>query len=139
MFEKKLADTRTRFAPSPTGHIHIGSLRTALFNYLFARQQHGQFILRIEDTDKERSRLEWEYELLKVFEWLGINWDEGPVLSDNQIFDTNYSIKYIGPYAPYRQSERKLIYRKYLEQMLTQGTAYYCFCKKKMWKQKSSI
>jgi len=130
MFEKKLADTRTRFAPSPTGHIHIGSLRTALFNYLFARQQHGQFILRIEDTDKERSRLEWEYELLKVFEWLGINWDEGPVLSDNQIFDTNYSIKYIGPYAPYRQSERKLIYRKYLEQMLAQGTAYYCFCKK---------
>lgn len=131
MFGKKPAPIRTRFAPSPTGHVHIGSLRTALFNYLLARQKQGQFILRIEDTDMERSRFEWEFELLKVFEWLGINWDEGPVLEDGQVYEPdNYTINYIGSYAPYRQSERKEIYKKYLEKMLADGTAYYCFCNK---------
>lgn len=131
MFGKKPTPIRTRFAPSPTGHVHIGSLRTALFNYLLARQKNGQFILRIEDTDMDRSRFEWEFEILKVFEWLGIGWEEGPVLSDGQVYEPdNYKINYVGPYAPYRQSERKEIYRKYLEKMLQDGTAYYCFCNK---------
>jgi nondiscriminating glutamyl-tRNA synthetase len=122
---------RTRFAPSPTGHVHIGSLRTALFNYLLARQKRGQFILRIEDTDVERSKTEWEYELIKVFEWLQINWDEGPVLpNDPNINPANYQPDYLGEFAPYRQSERKNIYRKYLQKMIDEGTAYYCFCNK---------
>lgn len=122
---------RTRFAPSPTGHVHIGSLRTALFNYLLARQKKGQFILRIEDTDKERSKTEWEYELIKIFEWLQLNWDEGPILpKDLDINPADYQPDYLGAFAPYRQSERKNIYRKYLQKMIEEGTAYYCFCNK---------
>ena len=131
MDPKNKIPIRTRFAPSPTGHVHIGSLRTALFNYLFAKQNNGQFILRIEDTDTERSRVEWEYELIKVFEWLNIDWDEGPVLpAQIQQFDDNYKIDYVGPFAPYRQSERKEIYKKYLQKMIADGSAYYCFCNK---------
>ncbi|HNY35726.1 MAG TPA: glutamate--tRNA ligase [Candidatus Pacearchaeota archaeon] len=112
---------RTRFAPSPTGHLHIGTIRTALFPFLFARKNKGTFILRIEDTDLERSKKEWEDELLMGLNWMGINWDEGPVVN---------SLDYIGGHSPYRQSERTKIYRKYLEQMLKDGHAYYCFCSK---------
>lgn len=112
---------RTRFAPSPTGHLHIGTIRTALFPFLFARKNKGTFILRIEDTDLERSKKEWEDELLMGLNWMGFNWDEGPVAGSKD---------YIGEHAPYRQSERGKIYRKYLEQMLADGHAYYCFCSK---------
>jgi len=115
--EKKI---RTRFAPSPTGHLHIGTVRTALFPFLFSRKNKGTFVLRIEDTDLERSKKEWEEELLKGLNWLGISFDEG--------IDTNG--KDFGPYAPYRQSERASIYRKHLEKMIEQGQAYYCFCPK---------
>jgi len=112
---------RTRFAPSPTGHLHIGTIRTALFPFLFARKNKGTFILRIEDTDLERSKKEWEDELLMGLNWMGIDWDEGPVANSSE---------YIGSHTPYRQSERTGIYRKYLEQMLADGHAYYCFCTK---------
>lgn len=111
--EKKI---RTRFAPSPTGHLHIGTVRTALFPFLFSKKNKGTFILRIEDTDLERSKKEWEDELLKGLKWLNISWEEGPGPE--------------GPHAPYRQSERASVYRKHLEKMLEEGKAYYCFCPK---------
>lgn len=98
---------RVRFAPSPTGPLHIGGARTALFNWLFAKSQQGDFILRIEDTDKERSKPEFEEDIKKGLEWLGITWDEY-----------------------YRQSDRGEIYREYLEKLLEEHKAYYCFCSK---------
>ena len=107
---------RVRMAPSPTGLAHIGTARTALFNYLFAKNQSGKFILRIEDTDKERSKKEFETDVFESLRWLGLNWDEGPGVE--------------GGFGPYRQSERLALYTKYLEQLLEQGKAYYCFCKK---------
>jgi len=122
---------RTRFAPSPTGPLHIGGVRTALFNYLFARKNRGDFILRIEDTDKERSRQEWEVQLMESLEWFGLNWDEGPVLSDQQKIDFgNHLVSYAGSHAPYRQSERTDVYKKYLQQLIDSGRAYFCFCTK---------
>ncbi len=122
---------RTRFAPSPTGPMHIGGVRTALFNYLFARKNKGAFVLRIEDTDKERSRPEWEMQILESLEWFGLKWDEGPIISDQQKINLgNHSISYIGDYAPYRQSERTGIYKKYLQELLDKGQAYFCFCTK---------
>ncbi len=128
--QSNLGTVRTRFAPSPTGPIHIGSIRTALFNYLFAKKNNGKFILRVEDTDMERSKPEWEHQMIKIFEWLKLDWDEGP-LSGQQIFDfDNYKINYVGPHAPYRQSERKEIYKKYLQKLLDEDKAYYCFCNK---------
>jgi len=123
----------TRFAPSPTGPAHIGSIRTALFNYLLSKKLGGTFILRIEDTDKERSKVEWEHMLIRSLKWLGFSWDEGPIIVEGQesIFDkTNYSIRYIGNKGPYRQSERTEIYKKYLQKLLDEGHAYYCFCTK---------
>jgi nondiscriminating glutamyl-tRNA synthetase len=133
-FVRQPADTagavRTRFAPSPTGPIHIGSIRTALFNYLFARKNNGKFILRVEDTDAERSKPEWEYQMIKIFEWLELDWDEGPVLGQQTFDFDNYKINYVGPHAPYRQSERKEIYKRYLQKLLDEGKAYYCFCNK---------
>ncbi|HOI59854.1 MAG TPA: glutamate--tRNA ligase [Candidatus Pacearchaeota archaeon] len=99
---------RTRFAPSPTGALHIGGLRTALFNFLFAKKNNGEFFLRIEDTDKERSKKEWEIEIFDNLKKLGLNWDN----------------------RAERQSERGEIYKRYLEKMLKEGTAYYCFCTK---------
>lgn len=102
----KSGEVRTRFAPSPTGFLHIGSARTALFNYLFAKKYQGIFVLRIEDTDKKRSKPEFEENIIEGLKWLGIEWDEGP----------------------YRQSERKEIYEKYLKKLLEEGKAYYCFC-----------
>ncbi len=105
---------RTRIAPSPTGPAHIGTARTALFNYLFAKQNNGKFILRIEDTDKERSEQKWTDEIIEELKWLGISWDEGPDIS--------------GEFEPYKQSQRLDIYKKYLEQLLIEEKAYYCFC-----------
>lgn len=112
---------RVRFAPSPTGPLHLGGARTALFNWLFARQNQGRFILRIEDTDRERSEKRYEIELMDGLSWLGLNWDEGP---------TNDPKKYRGNYGPYRQSERTELYKKYLSRLLQEGKAYYCYCSK---------
>lgn len=116
---------RTRMAPSPTGLLHIGTARTTLFNFLFARHHGGAFILRVEDTDKERSQREYEENIIVGLHWLGIQWDEGPtvVATSNQLPATS---TYIGDYGPYRQSERTEIYKKYLEQLLIEGKAFYC-------------
>jgi glutamyl-tRNA synthetase len=105
---------RVRFAPSPTGRTHLGSGRTALYNYLLARQTGGRFILRIEDTDQKRYVEGAEEELIGSLRWLGIDWDEGPGVG--------------GPYAPYRQSERREIYQEYAGKLINSGHAYYCFC-----------
>ena len=105
---------RVRFAPSPTGHLHVGNARTALFNQLFTRGQNGRFVLRIEDTDVQRSDPKFERQLLEDIRWLGLDWDEGPDVD--------------GPFGPYRQSERTEIYRKYALQLIENKNAYYCFC-----------
>jgi glutamyl-tRNA synthetase len=105
---------RVRFAPSPTGFLHVGNARTALFNWLFARQNKGTFVLRIEDTDVERSRAEYEERLVEDLRWMGLDWDEGPDMG--------------GEYGPYRQSERLAIYQSYTQKLLNEGKAYYCFC-----------
>jgi glutamyl-tRNA synthetase len=105
---------RVRFAPSPTGWLHVGGARTAYFNWLFARKHKGAFVLRIEDTDVDRSSDASERGVLDDLRWLGLAWDEGP--------DTG------GPHGPYRQSERLDIYRKHAEELLAQGRAYRCFC-----------
>jgi nondiscriminating glutamyl-tRNA synthetase len=105
---------RVRFAPSPTGQLHIGNVRTALFNWLFARQKRGSFILRIEDTDVERSEARYETQLLEDLKWLGLDWDEGPDVG--------------GPYPPYRQSDRMEIYQENAQRLVREQKAYYCFC-----------
>lgn len=104
---------RVRFAPSPTGALHIGGVRTALYNYLFAKQHNGDLILRIEDTDSQRFVPGAEDYIIESLEWLGIRFDEG--------------VKYGGNHAPYRQSERKPLYRKYVDQLLNDGLAYIAF------------
>ena len=104
---------RVRFAPSPTGPLHIGGVRTALYNYLFARQQGGKMILRIEDTDQTRFVPGAEQYIIEAFQWLGIEFDEGVHIG--------------GPYGPYRQSDRKTLYRQYADQLLAGGWAYYAF------------
>lgn len=105
---------RVRFAPSPTGPLHIGGARSALFNYLFARKNNGDFILRMEDTDLERSTRESEENIKDSLKWLGITWNEG--------------IDIGGPHVPYRQTERLDIYRQATEKLLKEGHAYYCYC-----------
>lgn len=105
---------RVRFAPSPTGRTHLGSGRTALYNYLLARQTGGQFFLRIEDTDQSRFVEGAEEELIESLHWLGLEWDEGPDVG--------------GEHGPFRQTERREIYSKYARQLLESGHAYYCFC-----------
>ena len=105
---------RVRFAPSPTGQLHVGNARTALFNWLLARGHGGTFILRIEDTDAERSTPESEDGDPRRPRWLGLDWDEGPDIG--------------GPYGPYRQSERLHLYTSYANELLAAGRAYYCFC-----------
>jgi glutamyl-tRNA synthetase len=109
---------RVRFAPSPTGYLHVGGARTALFNWLYARRMGGAFILRIEDTDVERSTREAEEGLLRDLRWLGLDWDEGPGGD--------------GPHGPYRQSERQEIYRKAAMGLVETGAAYRCFCSEEM-------
>jgi nondiscriminating glutamyl-tRNA synthetase len=113
---------RVRFAPSPTGHLHVGNARTALFNWLFARQQGGTMILRIEDTDVERSERVHERQIIEDLRWLGIDWDEG--------IDIDASGQEIerGSYGPYRQSDRTKIYQEHGERLLREGKAYLCFC-----------
>src|SRR6516165_3421066 len=105
---------RVRFAPSPTGQLHVGNVRTALFNWLFARQKRGTFILRIEDTDVERSEARYETQLLEDLKWLGLDWDEGPDVG--------------GPYPPYRQSDRMEIYHENAQRLVREQKAYFCFC-----------
>jgi nondiscriminating glutamyl-tRNA synthetase len=106
--------TRVRFAPSPTGLLHVGNARTALYNWLFARHTGGDFLLRIEDTDLDRSEERHETQLMEDLRWLGLDWDEGPGAE--------------GPHAPYRQSERLALYREHTERLLREGKAYRCFC-----------
>src|SRR5216117_2901877 len=105
---------RLRFAPSPTGQLHVGNARTALFNWLLARGHDGTLILRIEDTDAERSTKESEDSILQDLRWLGLEWDEGPDVG--------------GAAGPYRQSERLHLYTSYANELLAGGHAYYCFC-----------
>jgi glutamyl/glutaminyl-tRNA synthetase len=105
---------RVRFAPSPTGQVHVGNARTALFNWLFARQQAGVFVLRIEDTDLERSEVRYEAQLIEDCKWLGLDWDEGPDVG--------------GPYPPYRQSDKWQVYHDHAERLVGEGKAYRCFC-----------
>ncbi len=108
--------------------MHIGSARTAIFNWLFARKYGGTFVLRIEDTDKERSEKRYDDELLQGLSWLGLNWDEGPqsVGDEGQLAFGGEK----GEFGPYRQSERTAIYKKYLQQLIESGDAYYCYCTK---------
>lgn len=105
---------RVRIGPSPTGEPHVGTAYVALFNTALAKKNGGKFILRIEDTDQERSRPEWEREIIAGLRWLGLDWDEGPDKG--------------GPYGPYRQSERSAIYQEHAQILLDRGTAYRCFC-----------
>ncbi|MCW5888647.1 MAG: glutamate--tRNA ligase, partial [Anaerolineales bacterium] len=105
---------RVRFAPSPTGLTHLGSGRTALYNYLLAQQSGGQFILRIEDTDQKRFNPDAEQDLTSSLQWLGLQWDEGPEVG--------------GPHEPYYQSKRMEIYRQHAEELIERGHAFYCFC-----------
>ncbi|MDT2839667.1 glutamate--tRNA ligase [Vagococcus carniphilus] len=105
---------RVRYAPSPTGHLHIGNARTALFNYLYARHHDGEFIIRIEDTDQKRNIEDGEKSQLENLEWLNIDWDESPAKP--------------GQYGPYRQSERKDIYLPLVDQLLASNLAYKCYC-----------
>jgi len=105
---------RVRFAPSPTGYLHVGGARSALFNYLFSRHHNGTFILRIEDTDRSRFVENAMKEIFESMKWLGLNWDEGPQVN--------------GDYGPYEQSKRLELYRKYAEKLIESGNAYRCFC-----------
>jgi glutamyl-tRNA synthetase len=107
-------EIRVRYAPSPTGNQHIGGVRTALYNYLFARSSEGKFILRLEDTDQTRSEEIYVKNLYETFSWLNFRWDEGPDLG--------------GPFSPYVQSERTALYAKYSEELVQKDMAYYCFC-----------
>ncbi len=109
-----MENIRVRFAPSPTGTLHIGGARTALFNWLYARNKNGQLVLRLEDTDSQRSTEDSAAGILDGLRWLGLDWDEGPDIG--------------GPYGPYRQSERLSIYQTYLQKLLDEGKAYYCCC-----------
>ncbi|MEI0491728.1 glutamate--tRNA ligase [Brachyspira intermedia] len=120
-----MSDIRVRFAPSPTGFLHIGNARTALFNWLYAKAIKGKLILRIEDTDQERSTKEAVDMAIKSLKWLGIDWDEGPEIG--------------GDYGPYFQSERLDIYKKYTEKLMEEGKAYYCFCTSEELEKKSNM
>ena len=105
---------RVRYAPSPTGHLHIGNARTALFNYLFARHNKGTMVLRIEDTDQKRNVKGGSKSQMENLHWLGIDWDEGPDIG--------------GDFGPYVQSERLPMYKGYAEDLIKLGGAHYCFC-----------
>src|SRR6187455_429370 len=113
---------RVRFAPSPTGYLHVGGARTALFNWLFARRLGGTFILRIEDTDAERSSDEMVAGILESMQWLGLRWDEGPGIG--------------GPHAPYFQTQRFERHRAAAHQLLARGSAYKCYCSPDLLKEK---
>lgn len=110
---------RVRMAPSPTGPLHIGTARTSLYNYLFARHVGGTYVLRIEDTDTARSTAEYEQDIIDNLHWLGISWDEGPQVAGGED---------IGPYGPYRQSQRLDLYAREAQRLLDDGHAYHCWC-----------
>ncbi len=114
MWVSEAQNVRVRIAPSPTGFAHLGTASTALYNVLFARQRHGKFALRIDDTDLDRNRPEYEQLIYESLGWLELDWDEGPDKG--------------GPYSPYRQSERVDVYRQHAAKLLTEGKAYKCFC-----------
>src|SRR6202022_293512 len=105
---------RVRIAPSPTGFAHLGTASTALYNLLFARAQGGTFVLRVDDTDVERNRPEYEQVIYEGLHWLGLDWDEGPDKG--------------GPHGPYRQSERLDVYKQHAARLLAEGKAYRCYC-----------
>lgn len=140
----KIKPIRVRLAPSPTGPLHIGTARTALFNWLFAKQHKGVFVLRIEDTDIVRSDKKYELEIMEGLKWLGLEWDEGPSHADQRRLPTQTNAEndlrqsafsqresaYRGNYGPYRQSERGEIYGKYLKKLLEEEKAYFCYCTK---------
>ncbi|HEV2966656.1 MAG TPA: glutamate--tRNA ligase family protein, partial [Candidatus Dormibacteraeota bacterium] len=105
---------RVRIAPSPTGFAHLGTASTALYNVLFARANHGTFVLRVDDTDLERNRPEYELVIYDALTWLGLDWDEGPDKG--------------GPDAPYRQSQRLDLYKEHAARLLSDGKAYRCYC-----------
>lgn len=109
---------RVRYAPSPTGYLHVGGARTALYNFLYARKNHGDFILRIEDTDEARSSMESLRMVIDDMQWLGLTWEEGPHPK---------TLEDIGNYGPYKQSARQKIYQEVAQELLTKGLAYYCF------------
>ena len=119
-----MSEVRTRFAPSPSGFLHIGGARTALFNYLYAKACGGSFVLRVEDTDQERSTKESEDIILDSLDWLGIKADEG--------------VREGGPHGPYRQSDRLDRYSGYTESLIEKGIAYPCFCTSEELEQKQS-
>src|ERR1700756_2035917 len=112
---------RVRFAPSPTGLLHVGNARTALYNWLYARRLGGDFLLRIEDTDVERSEARYEKQLMEDLRWLELDWDEGPNEPGGKGGGK-------GEFGPYRQSERQAIYQGHTVQLLSEGKAYRCFC-----------
>lgn len=118
-----MKEIRLRFAPSPTGYLHIGGLRTALYNHLFAKNNNGKFILRIEDTDQTRFVEGAIENLIESLHWSGVEYDEGVFIEDGKIVQK-------GEYGPYIQSERLGLYKKYVEQLIESGHAYYCFCSK---------
>jgi glutamyl-tRNA synthetase len=118
-----MTDVRVRFAPSPTGSLHIGSARTALYNFLYARHHKGTMVLRIEDTDEKRSTSEHDRGIIENLAWLGLQADEGPDVG--------------GPFGPYRQSERADIYEAAVQELLAAGAAYPCFCSQEMLEQKN--
>lgn len=107
-------EMRLRFAPSPTGPIHVGNAHTMLFNWLWCRSQGGRFVLRFEDTDRERSKREWEEVIISEMQWMGLDWDEGPDIG--------------GPFAPYYQTARMHLYQEYFETLKQRGTVYPCYC-----------
>jgi len=110
---------RVRMAPSPTGPLHIGTARTSLYNFLFARHTGGAFVLRVEDTDLLRGTTEWEQDIIDNLHWLGLSWDEGPQVAGGDD---------VGPYAPYRQSQRMDLYGREADRLLASGAAYHCWC-----------
>jgi len=137
-----MSKVRVRFAPSPTGYLHIGGLRSALYNYLFAKKNNGEFLLRIEDTDKNRFVENAVENMIKMLGWSGLHYDEG-VFVNSKLQSTNSKqnsnskiiksqnypeLVEVGNYGPYIQSERLEIYKKYAEQLVKEGKAYYCFC-----------
>ena len=118
-----MGEFRLRFAPSPTGYLHIGGLRTALYNYLYAQHNNGKFILRIEDTDQTRFVEGAIENLIDSLKWAGVKYDEGVFVEDHKIVER-------GEYGPYIQSKRLDIYKKYVDELIENDHAYYCFCSK---------
>ncbi|HSM38076.1 MAG TPA: glutamate--tRNA ligase [Candidatus Limnocylindrales bacterium] len=119
MTDSTAAAVRVRMAPSPTGPLHIGTARTSLYNFLFARHAGGTYVLRVEDTDTARSTADFERDIIDNLHWLGITWDEGPQAAGGDD---------IGPYGPYRQSQRMDLYAREAQRLLEEGSAYHCWC-----------